>query len=149
MRRFTLVMVVTLGFFVVARGGAGDGAKKELQSFEGTWVLISTERDGKTESAGKGTKLTFMGTKFSLSQESSATLGLKGTYSFDSAKKPKTKDIKVTEGPDKGKTFLAIYELSGDDYKICIAPADKERPKDFTSTPGSGNRLQTWKREKK
>jgi uncharacterized protein (TIGR03067 family) len=57
--------------------------------------------------------------------------------------------VSVTEGPDKGKTFLGIYELSGDDYKVCFAPAGKGRPVEFSSKEGSGNILQVWKRGKK
>jgi hypothetical protein len=50
--------------------------------------------------------------------------------------------VTVTEGPDKGKTFLGIYELSSDDYKVSFAPAGKERPTELSSKPGSGNLLQ-------
>ncbi len=148
MRRHIL-MALTVGFLIGTAGEAGDDSKKELQSFQGAWVLVSAERDGKKDSSGKGTKLVLTGNKYALTQESSAVIGHFGTFSLDLAKKPKTIDVTVTDGPDKGKTFLGIYELAGDDYKVCFSSPGKERPKELTSKPGSGNLLQIWKREKK
>jgi uncharacterized protein (TIGR03067 family) len=43
---------------------------------------------------------------------------------------------------------LGIYELDGDRYKVCFAPAGKPRPSEFASKPGSGSLLQAWKRKK-
>jgi uncharacterized protein (TIGR03067 family) len=55
-----------------------------------------------------------------------------------------------SNGPDAGKTMLAIYEFINDDeYRICFAPAGKERPKEFSTKAGSGHFLHTWKRLKK
>jgi len=45
--------------------------------------------------------------------------------------------------------MLGIYELEPDSYKVCFAPAGKPRPTEFASTPGSGQILQLWKRQKK
>ena len=147
MRRYTLIMAVAVGFLIVVGGEAGDDAKKELKTFQGTWILVSAERDGKKVPDEKGTKLVITGNKYALTQESSAVIGHLGTFSLDSAKKPKATDVTVTVGTDKGKTFLGIYELSSDDYKVCFAPPGKERPKEFISV--GGNLLQVWKREKK
>ena len=59
-------------------------------------------------------------------------------------------DITITEGDAKGQLQLAIYELDGDTMKICAnTPGDKERPKEFTSKPGSGHINIVLKREKK
>src|ERR671931_19222 len=43
----------------------------------------------------------------------------KGTVAVDVAKKPKQMTIAGTDGPNKGKTIPAVYELSGDMLKIC------------------------------
>ena len=56
---------------------------------------------------------------------------------------------KITTGPNKGKTFLAIYEIDDEHHRICFAAAGKEWPTAFSSIPGSGQLLQAWKREKK
>jgi uncharacterized protein (TIGR03067 family) len=142
-----MLMVLMVGLLIAADGPQDDAAKKELKTFQGTWVLVSAERDGKKASDEKAIRLVIMDTKYSLTQESSAVIGHRGAFLLDPAKKPKATDVTVTEGPEKGKTFLGIYELSNDDYKVCFAPAGKERPTEFSSK--SGNLLQVWKREKK
>ncbi len=44
-----------------------------------------------------------------------------GTLKRDTKAKPMTLDIVGTEGPNKGKTILAIYELKGDTLKVTCA----------------------------
>ena len=97
----------------------------------------------------KKIKLEITGIKYNLTQESSAVLGHKGTQILDPSKQPKATDVTVTEGPDKGKTFLGIYELTADDFKVCFAAPGKARPTEFTAKEGSGQLLQLWRREKK
>jgi uncharacterized protein (TIGR03067 family) len=57
-------------------------------------------------------------------------------------------DIIGTDGPNKGKTFLAIYERDGDTLRICYDLSGKNRPKDFKSPEGTQHFLVTYKREK-
>ena len=120
-----------------------------MRTFQGTWVLVSAEKGGKKLAQDKGIKLQIEENKYALTQQSSAVIGHRGTFTLDPSKNPKTTVVNVTEGPDKGKSFLGIYQLSSDDYTVCFAPPGKERPKDFSSASGSGNLLQLWKREKK
>src|SRR5712692_1020082 len=49
-----------------------------------------------------------------------------GTFKFDATKTPKTMEIKIGDGPNKDKTLLAIYELSGDTLKVCYDTTGKE-----------------------
>jgi len=39
-----------------------------------------------------------------------------------------------------------VVEENG--YKVCFAPVGKQRPTEFTATPGSGYILQSWARQK-
>jgi len=72
----------------------------------------------------------------------------KGTFSIDPGKNPKTIDIKFTEGPEKGNTSLGIYELDGEDFKLCLTVTAKDRPTEFAAKAKSGLGLETLKREK-
>jgi hypothetical protein len=45
--------------------------------------------------------------------------------------------------------MLGIYALEENGYKVCFAPAGKPRPTEFSSTPGSGQILQSWERQNK
>lgn len=51
----------------------------------------------------------------------------------------------------RDKTWQAIYELDGNDLKICYAEVDskKERPAKFKTAKGSGFLLVVLKRHKK
>jgi uncharacterized protein (TIGR03067 family) len=55
----------------------------------------------------------------------------KGTLVLDSKKSPKCMDIFPTSGDNNGKTFLAVYELTGDKLTICYSLTPTVRPDDF------------------
>ena len=92
----------------------------------------------------KDVTLTLEDGKYTLKAESID----KGTYTIDAAKKPKEMDIKGTDGPNKGKSFPAIYELSGDTLRICYDLSGKARPTEFKTTAGTKLFLATYKRKK-
>lgn len=133
----------------MAADATNDDAGKDLKSFQGNWNLISAERDGKQlpPEEIKKIKLTIQANKFVLQKDAVAIS--EGTFTLDAIKKPKEIDETITAGPNKGKVFLAIYEIDDDQHKICFAAAGKERPRAFSSLPGSGHLLQVWKRDKK
>ena len=72
----------------------------------------------------------------------------KGSVKLDVKAKPKTMDINSTEGANKGKTFLAIYDLKDDTLKVCYDLSGKMRPSEFKTAEGSLLFLVTYKREK-
>ncbi len=55
----------------------------------------------------------------------------------------------ATEGKDKGKTALGIYDFTDDTREVCLAPVGKMRPTEFAAPSGSGNILAILKRVKK
>jgi uncharacterized protein (TIGR03067 family) len=79
------------------------------------------------------------------------TVGTKpdrGTCKLDPSAKPKALDITGTEGPNKGKTILAIYERDGDTLRVCYDLGGKNRPTEFKTTAGSRLFLVEYKRQK-
>ena len=52
-----------------------------------------------------------------------------GIICLDATQTPKTMDITLTEGPQSGKTVLAIYEVDSDCLKLCVGD---ERPTSFS-----------------
>src|SRR6266403_1385299 len=122
----------------------------DYERLSGTWNLASGVVDGKPvpEEVRKQTKLVTDRDKFSLSTGAQTGTSEQGTFTIDPGKNPKTVDSVQGTGPDKGKTFLGIYEIIDDNHKrACWAPAGKPRPTEFTSTAGSGHILQVWERE--
>ena len=57
-------------------------------------------------------------------------------------------DATWTMGPKKGMKALSIYELDGDNLKVCSTEGG-QRPKEFTAREGSKCSLAVWKRMKK
>jgi uncharacterized protein (TIGR03067 family) len=125
-----------------------DDAKKELDKIQGTWIVTSFEVGGQKGAVGS-MKLICVGDKYT--QQSGDTVVEKGSHKLDPTKKPKTMDVTITEGEQKGLLQLAIYELDGDTLRMCLNEGgDKERPKEFSTTKaGGGKMLVVLKREKK
>jgi len=147
-----LSLFVRVGLPVAAGDAKEDAVKKDLAALKGTWTAVSAERDGKklTDEQLKGVTLVYDGAGRASVKKADQLL-FDGTIKIDPAKKPKTLDATQTsEGENKGKTFLGIYEIEGDTLRICSAePAGKDRPAEFSSKPGSGFFLRVYKREKK
>jgi uncharacterized protein (TIGR03067 family) len=135
----------------VAAGEAKDEAvKKELQAFKGTLRLISRAMDAKqiSEDEFKDVILSHDGPgKFSVRQGDQIIV--EATVKLDPTKKRKTTDVTFTEGENKGKTVLGIYEIEGDTFRACHARPGDERPTEFSAKAGSGHVFIVYKREKK
>ncbi len=71
-----------------------------------------------------------------------------GTVTYDPAKSPKTMDIKGTKGPNKGRTFLVIYELKGDEMRVCYDLSGKSRPTEFATKADTPLFLVTYRKVK-
>ena len=146
MRLFGLI-ASALGVLLAANA-SDDAAKKDLEKFQGNWTLISAERDGTKTPPEEAKKITvtIRDNQFVLRKD--GVIISEGTMVLDPTKTPKEIAESITTGPNKGKNFLAIYEIDDEHHKICFAAAGKDRPTTFSSTPGIGQLLQVWKREK-
>lgn len=142
-------LILTAGLLLAAQ----EPGKDDLQKLQGTWLTISLVSEGKTvvdenqpPKPGPVTKLIYEGNKWivKVGDKTVAT----GTVKIDSTKTPKEIDILDESGAIDDKSKLAIYELEGDTYKYCIAPAGKPRPTEFSAKEGSGNALIVSRREK-
>jgi uncharacterized protein (TIGR03067 family) len=142
------LLVVPIVCLAVVDPSTLNAKDKELEPFQGTWKLAAFELEGKQLDIDdfKETRLTVKGDTFTMT---TAAATYKGTFMIDGAKKPKTIDMTFTDGPEKGKTSLGIYEVDGDTWKICIGLTGKERPKEFVTKADSGHALEVLKREKK
>ena len=151
------IALVTLLCTLVPTAFGGTGARaddkadvaKELKKFQGTWTFESVEAGGKEQPAAefKGMTVTFEGDKFTVRKGDEVIQAAK--QKLDPSKSPKTVDVTITEGPEKGAVMLGIYEIDGDTLKVCFDPRGKKRPTEFKSAPGSENFVNVHKRVKK
>ena len=153
-RSFVSLLVVGAFFTAIAMIASADDAKdeaikKDRKQIEGTWRVVAIVVNGDNVNEAEAKKHNVVngsdGTWSLLSEGKDVS---KGTSTFDPTKKPKTIDFTPTEGADKDKHYLGIYELGEKTRKMCFAPAGKERPTEFTSTPGSEHILVMFEREK-
>jgi uncharacterized protein (TIGR03067 family) len=142
-----MLLVLVAGVLVAADGK--DDAKKEMEKLQGAWVMVSGERNGEAlpDDQVKALKRTVKGEEFTITRDGETVV--KGTFTVDPSKSPKTIDVMITEGDNKDKKMLGIYEIDGDNYKVCYAPFGKDRPKEFSSKGEEGITLAVWKRDKK
>ena len=153
MRISLVALFCAVGF--TASGGSGtlvdDKAdlEKEVKKFQGTWTFESSETGGMKLPAGELRRLIliFEGDKHTLKKGDEVVQV--GTQKLDPSKSPKTIDVTMTEGPNKGKVMLGIYEIDADTLKVCFDPQGKKRPTEFKSAPGSENFVNVHKRVKK
>jgi uncharacterized protein (TIGR03067 family) len=139
MRR-CIVLVLAVGFLFAADKPKKDGGKDGATPLEGTWVVVSVTVDGKEVDRGKGGKFIFEGKTVMFNDPKADH---KGTITIDPKKM--TIDIKPD---DKDKPMKGLYQLKGDELKMCFARPGKDRPKDLTSEEGQDQALVVLKRAK-
>jgi uncharacterized protein (TIGR03067 family) len=139
----------------VSSNPADPAVAKELARFEGTWVLVSSERDGQVKSEEKNPyTMTFTGDKWKVHRGDE--VAVEGTLrlvdvkatprKFDLIKPPRL-------GPNASADY-GIYEWKDDTLRYCtrngplgagIGTPDL-RPHDFTTRDGDGRTVYLWKR---
>ena len=143
-----LLTIAAVGLLLAAAAPKEDDAKKELEKWQGTWTLVGAEEKGEKLSDDKlkqtPVTLTIKDDKFTIKIGDQS---LEGTFKIDPAKKPKEYEAKATTPDGKVEESKGIYEIEGDTLKVCFTSADKERPKEFKTAPGSETFIHTYKKK--
>lgn len=85
----------------------------------------------------KGTTLSIDGMSYEVTVEGEDHAD-RGTFTLDTTTTPKRMTIKGTDGPNKGKTILAIYEMKNEvSMRVCYDLSGKEFPKEFKAPRGT------------
>ncbi|MFO0908134.1 MAG: TIGR03067 domain-containing protein [Isosphaeraceae bacterium] len=124
-------LVLATSFFSAALGATPEG-----DSLDGVWVPVTAEIGGNPfpDEVRASIRLEIKGTDYIV------TVGDKpdrGTCKLNPTAKPRAIDITGTEGPNKGRTILAIYERTGDRLRVCYDLTGKSRPTEFKTAPGT------------
>jgi uncharacterized protein (TIGR03067 family) len=136
-----LVLVVAL---LIAADTKNDEAKKEQRKLFGTYVMVSGESRAEklSEERIKDAKMIIEGDKYTASFGGDSVMG---TLKVDPTKTPKAIDATDSQG----NTILGIYKIDKDQFTVCFAPPDKERPKEFSVKAGTGDFIHVWKKKAK
>ena len=114
---------------------------------DGTWKPVSAELAGKPwpQQVLDSMKLILKDDNYTVQVGDNKD---EGTVKQDPSKSPKAMDITGTNGPNKGKTFLVIYELKGEELRVCYDLSGKSRPTEFATKPNTHLFLVTYRRTK-
>lgn len=144
-----LILAVSLTTVVWGDEARDEAIKKDRRLIEGKWRVIGLEVNGNKAMEVDAKKLSVVnGSNGTWTLWSEGKQVAKGTSTIDPAKTPRTLDFQASEGEDKDKVYLGIYELHEKTRKLCFAPPGKERPTKFATTPGSEHILVMFEREK-
>jgi uncharacterized protein (TIGR03067 family) len=120
---------------------------RDIDLLQGSWSIQSLTMEGFDVPASM-----FANASIVVRANRFTSLGMGITYEgaleLDSSASPRQLNMLFDAGPEKGNTNLAIYELTGDTWKLCLATRGSVRPTAFASTPGSGIALQVLHRIK-
>lgn len=137
-----MVAMVSLASVVLADD---EASKNELKKFQGKWLLVSLEAEGEKNEIKEENKIVVKDEKVTTQDEQSFSLKL------DAKSDPKTIDLTLLTGDEKGKVLEGIYKLKDDELTVCMFGGDggvKKRPLEFSTKTGSGCLLVVLKRVK-
>ena len=63
---------------------------------------------------------------------------------LDATTGPRSITFEFADGPLKGQKRHGIYEIAGNQLKLCYGPVDRPKPTEFKAPPKSGYFLETW-----
>ena len=120
---------------IVLAGQEPNETQKLMKAMEGTWTVVSWEKDGKPapEKAFNGMHMIFAKDTLTIKQ-GKKTLGM-GTFKVGAGQKPHA--INYTEGKDITSVYdVGIFQIEGDTMKYCTTADAKKRPTKFDSKQG-------------
>ena len=160
-----LIAITAVSFAILARAAVqGAAAKQEnsvpsgntvndptpdAQAHEGVWKPVAAVLGGQRlpESVVKAITLKITGGNYEVTVEGKKESD-KGTCTLDTSTNPKRMTIKGTEGPNRGKTFLAIYAMKDAvSMRVCYDLSGREFPKEFKATEGTQLYLVGYRRQ--
>lgn len=138
-------LLAAVAFALSLSSAAWSGDTKE-DTLQGTWLPSVAELGGRAfpEEVRKTIKLVIKDDKYTVTAGKEVE---HGTVKLMPSAKPKAMDITSTEGPNKGKTILAIYECKGDTLRVCYDLSGKNRPTEFKTEGGPQLFLVEYKRQ--
>jgi uncharacterized protein (TIGR03067 family) len=135
---FPLALAAALALPVSGDDAMKEAVKKDLKELEGTWETIIHVKDGtkRENPQGSNVRMILRGSFFKL-MWGDREMG-RGKLVVDPAANPKALDflpaeqvVPIPEWQAAGRP--SIYELKGDELRICFAAAGQPRPSGFAA----------------
>jgi uncharacterized protein (TIGR03067 family) len=142
------LLSVFLALFSCVTVGAAEPAA-QAPALDGVWKPIAAVLGGDPlpDTLLSTITLKLSGEKYEVTVDGKGTRD-KGTSVVDAAAAPKRMTIKSEEGPNKGKTIYAIFEMmDADSLRVCYDLSGAEFPGKFESIKGSSLYLVDYRRQ--
>jgi len=129
-----------------AGSAAKEAAADPLAPFQGTWEIVSVEKDGSPVPQDDIAGMTVMisGSAYKLINKDNVS---KGTFSLDASKEPKQMDVQHQGENGDSHSMPAIYDVTADTLRVCYNPEGGTRPTSFSTKPDSGFLSVVYKRK--
>lgn len=123
-----------------------DSSMDEYSKFSGDWIQVFASEDGAEISIEDGVHTRIEGNRFEV-RDKDGSLQIKGNFKLYENQSENAIDWIDTYGPDSGKTFLAIYEISDNELSFCAA--DEHMPRPQALNPGKGYTIRKFVKRQK
>ncbi len=123
---------------------ANPAAMSDLERVQGDWIAAELIANGNRLDADAlaNIKLNIKGNDYSVDTENGPSTG---TFKLITSSSPKSMDVTTLDGNE----LPAIYEISGDTFRVCYAVNGGSRPTELKSAEGSDHVSVTYKRKSK
>jgi uncharacterized protein (TIGR03067 family) len=127
--------VLLAASLVVGADKPAAGVKQELKKFQGDWVAVAIEVNGRQapEQLVKSLRVTFKGNQVTIKEGRRVS---EATFTIKPTKKPPRIDGTSKAGEKEIET-IGIYEFDGDRLTICYTLAGGKRPQKFSTKGGT------------
>ena len=107
----------------------------------GRWEMTRAEQDGEASPELLALNVVLELTAATYSVSFAGRVADRGSYTATDG----TLTLKGTRGPNKGRTIPCLFQQRGDLLRVCYG-LEGTTPTDFTTAPGSGRYLATYRR---
>jgi uncharacterized protein (TIGR03067 family) len=146
--KFIILFTAAVAFIANAADKSAN-SKSGVYPQDGVWKPIAAVLGGAKlpQSALDAITLTISGTNYEVTVAGEKEPD-KGTRILDESTTPKRITLKSTSGPNKGKTFLGIYEMKdANSMRVCYDLSGTEFPKEFKALKGTQLYLVGYRRQ--
>ncbi len=134
--RLSVIALIAVMACAAMTGLATAKAEEEKSPLEGTWSVVSMADKGETlpESVVRNARFVFSGNKLTVRIREKVIVQTE--FTIDATQSPPT--IRMVYG---GKSTAGIWQLEGDDLRICLGNSVDQIPTEFASQANSPNRM--------
>jgi len=141
------LLATTVALPLLAADAKQEAIDRDHALTTGTWRIVTLVVNGNTVNEDDARKITVVnGAQGEWEILVDGNRVMRGTSTIDPTTTPKEIDATVTEGDGVGRRTLGIYETGEKTRRVCYAAAERSRPGDFTSDPGSERTLVVFER---